>query len=244
MADAGSDQEQGKGSENTASTALAAALAAIEQLVNQALRHDPATAQQLTALDGCVVRVECTAPQQSLYILFVDQHLELWSLCEVEPQCVIRGSASALFGLMQVALVQRAGIASSGVEISGDVMLLQRLADLAANIDIDWEAVLAQYLGDVVAHGVGKAVRATGSWWQSSRGELQRLLSEYLQEEVRLLPTELEVQKFCREVDELNMASDRFFARLRDFQRQQKASSSNNDSGANYDSAQQPGKES
>ena len=67
---------------DSGSTVKASLLMALESAVNNSLAYDPATQQSLLALDGKVLHLACTMPAQSVYVLFVGNHVELWSLFE------------------------------------------------------------------------------------------------------------------------------------------------------------------
>lgn len=196
---------------NAGSTLKAGVLMALESAVNNSLAFDPATQQALMALDGKVLQLACTMPSQSVYVLFVGNHIELWSLFESVPDTTLTGSPSTFLALWQ-SRSKTTALTDSGVSLSGDSTLLQQLQSLSATLDIDWEALVAEHTGDVIAHQLGRAARSAGSWLQGARREAERLMSEFLQFESHTVPGRHEVQGFCREVDDMQLRMDRLQA--------------------------------
>ena len=196
---------------NGGATLKAGVLLALERALNTSLALDPATQQALQALDGAVLHVVCTLPSHSVYVLFVDQHIELWSLFEGAADTTLSGSASEFFSLWR-ARKKITALADSGVTLAGDSLLLQQLQKIAEQLDVDWEALLAEHTGDVVAHQLGRAARKASVWFTGARREAERLAREFLQFESATVPSRHEVARFCHDVDDLQLRMDRLQA--------------------------------
>lgn len=188
-------------------------LLALERAVNTGLIYDAAAGAQLQALDGKVLHIACTAPVQSVYVLFVGRHVECWSLFEGATDTTLSGSASAFLRLWR-GRGKTTALIDSGVSLTGDSEPLQHLQKISQHLDIDWEALIAAHTGDIVAHQLGRTLRGAGRWFEQARHEAARLVSEYLQYENRTVPSRHEVQNFCRDVDELQLSMDRLQARM------------------------------
>jgi ubiquinone biosynthesis protein UbiJ len=199
------------------STLKAGLLMALESAVNNSLSYDPATQQNLLVLDGNVLHIACTAPAQSIYVLFIGNHVELWSLFEGVADTALSGTANAFLQLWR-ARSKTTALTESGVTLTGDSNVLQQLQHISAQLDIDWEAVMAERTGDIVAHQLGQAVRGAGSWLRTAHREAERLMSEFLQFESHTTPSRHEVQTFCNDVDALTLRMDRLQARIDAFQ--------------------------
>ena len=100
------------------------------------------------------------------------------------------------------------------VTIVGDTETAQQFQEILSGSDWDWEEQLSHVTGDVLAHQTGKLVRQAKQFARDSRESLQHDISEYLQEEARLLPPRTEMQYFLEGVDELRAATDRLAARV------------------------------
>jgi len=89
------------------------------------------------------------------------------------------------------------------VSFNGNVALAQKLQKLLASLDIDWEEALAERTGDVLAFQIHQRARSLGKWLRQSADSLLQTSSEYLREEVRLSPTEVEFEAFQARITEL-----------------------------------------
>jgi ubiquinone biosynthesis protein UbiJ len=193
------------------STLKAGLLMALESAINNSLTYDPATQQSLIELDGKVLHISFSLPAQSVYVLFVGNHVELWSLFESIPDTTLTGTPSAFLALWR-ARGRATALVDSGVVLTGDSAVLQQLQKISAALDIDWEALVAEHTGDVIAHQLGRFARGANSWLRGARREAERLMSEFLQFEGNAVPSSHEVQGFCRDVDDLRLRMDRLQA--------------------------------
>jgi ubiquinone biosynthesis accessory factor UbiJ len=89
------------------------------------------------------------------------------------------------------------------ISFNGNVALAQKLQKLLAGLDIDWEEILAERTGDVLAFQIHQRTRSLGKWLRQSADSLLQTSSEYLREEVRLSPTEVEFKLFQSRLTEL-----------------------------------------
>lgn len=100
------------------------------------------------------------------------------------------------------------------VSFNGDVALAQRLQRLLAGLDLDWEEALAARTGDVMAFQLNQRARGLRDWLGKSAESLLQTSSEYLREEARLSPTEVEFEQFQSRLNELRHDVERAEARL------------------------------
>ncbi len=202
-------------------TISAAALASFEQLLNTALRLDPESPARLTPLHGKVIQIQVTGLGFSLYLIPDPQGIQCLGQIEGEPDCVLRGTP---WGLANLGHDRRSTeqVFSGAVSIEGDTALAQRFGDFLAALDIDWEEQLARLTGDIAAHEIGGLFRSALSWGTQTRAIAEQNLKEYLQEELRMLPTQYEIQPFLQEVDRLRDDVERLEARLQRLESSQK----------------------
>ena len=85
-------------------------------------------------------------------------------------------------------------------------------------MDIDWEEQLSKLTGDVIAHQLGNGARRIGTLLKHGRRTLQQDIGEYLQEELRVLPSRIETENFSSDVTRLSIDADRLAARIRRLQ--------------------------
>ncbi len=194
-------------------TVSAAAFATLEQLLNQAIRLDPETPRRLGPMHGRVIEFQLEGLGLSLYMIPEPNGIQLLSQFEGSADCTLRGSPLSL-ARMRDSRDSADQLFGGSVEISGDSHLAQQFGDFLSGLDIDWEEQLSKLTGDVIAHEVGSATRSLLGWGRRQGRTLEQNLQEYLQEELRLTPSRLEIEPFLNDVDRLRDDVERLEARL------------------------------
>lgn len=192
----------------TLHTALCAAM---EAAVNGPLRYDPGSRRRLARLEGQVLAVELTQPSLCFYLSPQGDRIAIYSHYDGEVETRLKGSPAALAAPLRA---ERLNLADSGVEVFGSTGLLIELQQIARDLDIDWEEALSELLGDLAAHQGADAMRKVSAWIGGRKSTFERLLGEYLSEELQTTPPPAELEHFYREVDELRLATDRLAARI------------------------------
>ena len=184
------------------------ATSTLEILINTALRHDPASRQRLETFNG-ILAVELTCPQLTFYIQTHDHHITVMAYCESDISTTLKGSPLALLGLLK----QPSNLKNSGVSVSGDTLLLSQWQNLIQQLDIDWEDAISHYLGDIMGPLASSGLHKSTQWAQQQWNDKQRLVSEYLVEELKLIPSRSELEYFYQHVDQLALDSERMIAK-------------------------------
>jgi ubiquinone biosynthesis protein UbiJ len=185
----------------------------IETAFNAYLDLDPETAAKLGGMSGKVIGIEITDLGITLFFCPVQDRLRVLPKYEGEPEAVVIGSSLALVrpGLSG----DPGGLLTKGsVKIRGDMELGKQFFDVLTSIEVDWEEQLSRYVGDISAHQIGNIFRALRAWTQRTQTSLKQNLSEYLQEEARIVPTRLEVESFLDDVDTFRTDVDRLQAKV------------------------------
>ena len=187
----------------------------LEQAGNRLLRLDPETLRRLAEFDGKTIclrlRAVDGAQAQAWYVLPSAAGVRLLSQYDGEPDVTISASAAVFARLLLGDAVPQA---AGEMQLSGDIALGQRFQRVLREIDLDWEEELAQRIGDVMAHQVGNAARALRAWRRQAHATLVSDISEYLQEEARLLAVRHRVEDFLSAVDTLRADVDRLEKRI------------------------------
>ncbi|MDT8427834.1 MAG: SCP2 sterol-binding domain-containing protein [Pseudomonadales bacterium] len=201
-----------------------ALIAPLAALLNGLLQQDELALKnlhRLSRLNGTqapVIELHCTSPLPwRLFLLLAEHEIQLRSTYDGEIAASIHGSAGH-FSRLALARSESASLISPGLTLRGDIELIQGLHHLLLSLDIDWEAQLASLLGDTMSHQLGRLLRSGQEFSHQTVKAMQQNLSEYLQEESRLLPQAEELQHFYQEVDELRLRLDRLQARLESLQ--------------------------
>ena len=187
----------------------------LESAFNRYLLLDPAAGDRLAGLEGRVIALELRGLDLMLVFRVQGQGIAFIDEPGLTPDTVLRGTP---LGITRLGLGRgnATGTLFSGdVEIAGDVETGQAFKAVLDAIDIDWEEQLSRLTGDLLAHQMGNAARHAGSWLDHARLTLERDLSEYLQEELRVVPTRIEIENFIEDIGRLGMDTDRLEARLR-----------------------------
>jgi len=186
--------------------------AAMETALDLYLKQDPQARQRCATMEGKVIGLDITGLGLSLYFLPGNEGIQVLGYYEGEVDTQLSGS---LVGFARLALESREDALFKGaVDIKGDTETGQQFQDILANADWDWEEQLSHITGDVVAHQTGNLARKSGQFINNSLATLEQDISEYLQEEARLVPTQSEVAYFLEDVDLLRSDTDRLSARV------------------------------
>lgn len=188
--------------------------ALLARAVNTALALDPDFPPKLAALEGKRFEVEVTGLDLHIHLAVSGGRLVFPSPSPEKQDVIIRGAPLALIKLFRTD--DPAAILQSGeVGMHGDARLGRKFKTMIGSLDIDWEELLAQRIGDMPAHYLGTFARGFLEWKSRSRLSVAVSVAEYLQEEIRHLPSRIEVENFLGDVDALREAVDRLEARFR-----------------------------
>jgi ubiquinone biosynthesis protein UbiJ len=191
----------------------------IEASLNRMLRLNPEAQQQLQTLAGKVLGLRIEGLDQELYFIAHSQGLDVFSSYEGRPDAIISGTPAQLANLSRPDAGSR--LLSGEARIEGNNVVAQAFSALISPMAIDWEEVLALRIGDIPAHQAGRLFRGSLEWLGRSRATLHQDIGEYLQEEIRLLPSRNEVEAFMDEVSRLRSDTDRLEAHIQRLEKEQ-----------------------
>ena len=181
-------------------------------LLNRQIRAKTPARELCAELEGRVfaVRVKDT----SLAMHFVVGSGEVFLVSEYgdDPDVVVTGS---LLSLARLAGPDgNSAIRDGAVDLTGDAALAQQFQTLLRYGRPDFEEELSGAVGDVVAHTVGEFARSVGRWGKEARSTLRQNVSEYLQEERKVVPSRYETEGLRKNVETLRDDVARLEARL------------------------------
>jgi ubiquinone biosynthesis protein UbiJ len=191
----------------------ALAYASLEEAVNRYLALDPAAKAKIAKLHGKVIAFELLGLGQTLFFIPGPGRLQILSRLEDEPDCRLRGTPLALFRLGDPQGASER-IFSGDVEISGDTELAHHFGRILGGLEIDWEKRLAPITGELAAEEIGHVVKGARQWGRHIHNTLGSEFREILQQDLRLLPEDGEVEGFLSAVDRLRDDVERLEARL------------------------------
>lgn len=189
-------------------------LTLLQKAVNKALSLDESMPQKLNALQGKVLEIVITPLNVHFFMRFEAQQLQLLLHCEQAPDTIIHSSPLGLIRLSLLPSSKVRSLFNDKIRLSGDVELGQRVKALFDEIDVDWEGHLAHFTGDVVAYQLGSFVRKGLQFKKELNESMQKNMTEYVQEELRLFPTREEINDFFDDVDNLVLDVERLQAHI------------------------------
>jgi ubiquinone biosynthesis protein UbiJ len=190
-------------------TLLVAASATLEAIINKALQYDPATLKSLQKNTGKSLAIEIS--ELNLTLCFhLGNPITITNHCE-DPTVKLKGSLPALLSL---ALSDSTNLAKSGVTAWGNTAFLAEVKSIARRMEIDWEDAINQWLGDIAGHQIAEGLRRQFGWLNNRRISGERLLKEFLTEELRATPSPAELESFTSAVDQIYLKTDRLNARI------------------------------
>jgi ubiquinone biosynthesis protein UbiJ len=203
------------------SSVLQAGLLPVEHSINALLRQDPASLLALAPLQGRLVALQLTELPFVIGIRLFDDGISLSGAAD-QADGGLHGSISDFLQLASSAN-KASALINSRIQLSGDTELVLALARIADRLDIDWEAFVSPVTGGLLAHQLGKGVRSLLRWGQDTARTNRMAVSDYLQDEARVIVHRQELEQFASSVDQLRLDSDRLEAKLQQLaqQRQQ-----------------------
>lgn len=191
----------------------ATALASIERAINTTLATDPASQQQLAKHAGRLTALRVSFPPMSLFILIVEDGVELYHHSDAQPDVSIAGHPLDLAATL-LNWRTRPALIGGPISISGNQQLLQDLQRIAQQLDIDWGALLAPITGNEIAQQLDHGARRLFGWARQTASRLTEQLGDYVGNESGLLPERRQVYEFGQDVDALRLDVDRLEARI------------------------------
>jgi ubiquinone biosynthesis protein UbiJ len=189
-------------------------VAAAEIGGNRLLDFDPQALEACQELQGSCIAIDITDLDFQLYC-----HPGDWGsrLSREAPARIVDASISGrLMALVNLATKDDKVSTSiqEAVRFNGNVTLAQKLQKILSELDIDWEEALSRHTGDIAAFQIHQQMRNFGEWFRQSTDSLLQTSSEYLREEARLSPTQVEFDRFQSELGLLKNDVARSEARL------------------------------
>jgi ubiquinone biosynthesis protein UbiJ len=192
---------------------LQTALRPLTALLNRQIRSKSPARILCRELDGRSFAIRVRDSSLCAYLRVGAGEITMSGEYHQEPEVVITGSLLSLLRLSRSGSEEL--IRDGEIELLGDAQIAEQFQKLLKFARPDPEEELSRFVGDVAAHGMGELARSAGRWGLEAASTLRQNVSEYLQEESRVLPSRYEVDRFRQRVEALRDDVARFEARLR-----------------------------
>ena len=189
----------------------------LESVINRYLRLDPDTGARMATLAGHSIGIDLQGLDLQLFIYPDAQGIQLKDHIDGAPDTVLHGSPLGMARLGLGNSTEKT-LFSGAVSITGDVETGQAFKAVLDDMDIDWEEQLSMLTGDVIAHQLSNTAKHAGQAFRHSRHILEKDIGEYLQEELRVLPSRIETENFSTAVTRISIDADRLAARIKRLQ--------------------------
>ncbi len=192
-------------------------LNALEKLVNSVLRIASETDQLLAPLAEKTVKLHINPPEFDLVMYFSEQGIQILENYQGDIDVELSGSPVA-FGLMSLSGKPTRALFSGKVSMQGDSQVGHHFQQLFESLDIDWQQQLSRIIGTHPAKRIMDFIGQSSQWFSETNDAMQEDVSEYLQEESRLLPAQPEADMFFDNIDQLRADVDRLEAKVKRLQ--------------------------
>jgi ubiquinone biosynthesis protein UbiJ len=172
-----------------------------EALINRGLQQSTSAQAIARGLEGRSLALSVDGTRLDLRLRVTGERLSVALPDGAAPDACIGGSLLSLGRLLRGD--PQAPIRDGSVRMTGDTEIAEQFRDLLRFATPDLEEELSRLLGDPLAHQAGNAARALAGWSEAAGRSVARSVSDYLQNESRILPAPGEIREFARAVDEL-----------------------------------------
>ena len=185
----------------------------IISLINRYLEQDLERADQLSQINGKIIRITIKEIKVDLFLQVYESYVEEVKLEDSTADVEINLSLAALPDYITGADPDRL-IKNGTIEIKGDAHIASVLQNTLKEIEVDWEEIISKYTGDAVAYQISKGARALQAFGKRMGENFRQDLRDYLQDNAQVSATQAEVDQFIKDVDGTRALADRLEARL------------------------------
>lgn len=186
----------------------------LEKAINHTLALDESMPTKLAALQGKVLEIIISPLDVHFFIRFEQQQVHLLTDYNGHANTIIHSSPLGLIRLSILPASKARSLFNDRIKMSGDVEFGQQVKQLFDELDLDWEGHLAYFTGDVIAYQLGSFYRQGIGFKKQLSQSFQYYFSEYLQEELAVLPPNEAVEDFFNDIDQLALDVERLDAKL------------------------------
>ena len=187
-----------------------------ETMINQALKADLDHALLLKPLHGKSLLIDITDWKLKILMLPIQDKIHVRINTDEHADATMKAPLRPFIAFAKEANKPGA-FQQHKLQVSGDLGTLQAYQTFFQQLNLDWEVLLASLIGNTAAAGIGKSLKKLMGWQKQAFQSTCADVTEYLQEEQRLLVSKEEVEDFYEDLAQLRQDVDRLNAKLKTF---------------------------
>lgn len=189
----------------------------LETLLNNAKRLDGFQACDLFALAPAVIQIEIQPAPYKVCILINESSLTVQSQLNGEADCQIKAGISDWASLNSLIdeNSHTTQVDYKRFQIQGNQEIAESFLNALNLMELDWEEKLSHYTGDLIAHQIGHRIRQWHRYKKSTGRQITEMFEEYLKHELRVGPSQLEMQTWQTKLEELEKQTQELLNRAK-----------------------------
>ena len=180
-------------------------------IINRQINIKTPALELSNELEGKFICMKIKDTNHNLNLIMSNNNLQLHAE-STEYDLQITGSLLTFVGLIKND--PENAVRDGQLNFQGDIATGQKFQKLMQYAKPDVEEELSNIVGDVTARGLGKTSEKFSTWLTNSQEIIEQNISEYMQEERKILPSQYEFIKFQKEIDKLRDDVDRIEIKL------------------------------
>ena len=185
----------------------------IENYINKILSKDEHTLHQLKKINNKVIVFKFLNTKIKLYVIPVINGLSISMTSKRKADVLINSTPS---NFIKMLLSSRYNVSGTPIDmqVEGDISIANDFEKIMRNLEIDIEDPMSNLIGDTLSYQFIRIIRRIREASLKSSEIIIKDLSEYLKFEVEMLPDELLVDEFLKEVDSIRNDVERVSQRI------------------------------
>lgn len=179
----------------------------VEPIINKVLSYDHTSDKKLEKLNNKHFAVTLSDLSIQLKISVVNKQVRLSTNIE-NSDCTVKTDFQTLPKLSDSSQITQL-IRLGKLDLDGDIHIAQAFSSLFGSEHINWQSLMSNYIGDANAYRVQYAIKQLTTYINKKQIDFSYTLSSAITDEVKLAPTQLEVEQFNRQVDNLHAQVER-----------------------------------
>lgn len=186
-------------------------LTVFSTVLNRYVKLDPQSHRHLEPLQKKILFIDLLGTNKTIYFLFSEDGIDVLQSCDTKPDATIKASPVTL---VRVFASKDKKLVDEDLVLEGKVRVAQDVQVLFSSLEVDWEEQLSRLTNDVVAHHVSSLAREITAFLKDAGKSAQVSTVDYLQEDGGVLIPKVRMDRFCEDVDDVAMQTDRLAARI------------------------------